>query len=334
MFKVFKKLKNKFWIKIVVLSRGKKMYSFIYKSYWNYLFNNYEISQSIDNKYYTAQPNLGAGIGHQMANWISGYWFANQLGLKFAHSTFSNQKWENFLGFGLGEANVLDLINMGYKKVRLPLFNEFNLKEVGLQKKIIDSYKNQKIIFVAEQDQGYKDQFGVRNIIKTKFNDSPSRFNDILIYNKNSFNIALHVRRTVIVDNKVIIEDDAAKSLRWLSNDYYEKVLKQVVENLKLNRPISIYIFSTSKADEFQEFSKYGDVHYCSDMDEYSTFLHLIKADLLITSKSSFSYKPALMIDSFKICPRNFWHSYPKEKHWILAENDGSFNVSLLNKIN
>ena len=155
----------------------------------------------------------------------------------------------------------------------------------------------------------------------------------IVIYNNNNFNIAIHVRRTVVIDNKVIVEDEAAKSLRWLSNDYYEKVLKQVVENLKLNRSISIYIFSTSKADEFQEFSKFGDVHYCSDMDEYSSFLHLIKADLLITSKSSFSYKPALINDSFKICPRNFWHSYPSSDQWILAENDGSINVSFLNRI-
>jgi hypothetical protein len=272
--------------------------------------------------YYSARPNPDAGIGHQMANWIAGYWFSKEFGLKFAHIPFSNNKWDTFLGFGLGESKVSELIKLGYKKVRLPLFDEFNVEEFELQKKIISSYTNQKVVFIAEQDQGYKDQFGVRNIIKTKFNDSLSRFNDILIYNKNSFNIALHVRRTVIIDNKLIIEDDAAKSLRWLSNDYYEKVLKQVVENLTVSRHICIYIFSTGKADEFQEFSKFGDVHYCFEMDEYSSFLHLIKADLLITSKSSFSYKPALINDSFKICPRNFWHSYPAEKQWILAEND------------
>ncbi len=333
MLKIFPKINRKFWYLLISFFKNKRIYPYLYKSYWYFLFNKNNVNQKQAN-YYSARPNPGAGIGHQMANWIAGYWFANKLGLNFAHSTFSNQKWETFLGFGHGEANVLDLINVGYKKVRLPLFDEFNLKEVDLQKKIIDSYKSQKVVFVAEQDQGYRDQFGVSEIIKLKFNIAPSRIKDILIYNNNNFNIAIHVRRTVIIDNKEIIENDAAKSMRWLSNDYYEKVLKQVVNNLKLNQPISIYIFSTSKADEFNEFSKYGDIHFCNDMDEYSTFLHLIKADLLITSKSSFSYKPALVNDSFKICPRNFWHGYPSDKQWILAENDGSFDISLLNQIN
>ena len=326
------KVKNKSWSKIVFLSRNKTYYLFLYKSYWHYLFNKKEQVQTYVT-YYSARPNLGAGIGHQMANWIAGYWFAKQFRLNYAYSSFSNQKWEDFLGFGANEFNVIELRKMGYKKVILPLFDEFNVEEVELQKKIISSYTNQKVVFIAEQDQGYKDQFGVSEIIKIKFNNAPSRIIDILIYNKNNFNIAIHVRRTVIIDNKEIIENDAAKSMRWLSNDYYEKVLKQVVENLKLFRSISIYIFSTSKADEFQEFSKYGDVHYCSDMDEYSTFLHLIKSDLLITSKSSFSYKPALMNNGIKICPRNFWHGYPADNQWILAENDGNFDISLLNEI-
>ena len=28
-----------------------------------------------DNQYFAAIPNRGAGIGHQLANWIAGYWF-------------------------------------------------------------------------------------------------------------------------------------------------------------------------------------------------------------------------------------------------------------------
>ena len=328
----FIKVKSKLWSNLVYYTRYKGVYSFIYRSYWHYLFNKNNQVQIYVN-YYSARPNHGAGIGHQMANWIAGYWFAKQFGLKFAHSPFSNQKWDDFLGFGFDNYKVSNLLDMGYIKVLLPLFNEFNEKEVNLQKQIIGSYKNKKVVFIAEQDQGYRDQFGVSEIIKIKFNNAPSRINDILLYDKAKFNIAIHVRRTVIIDNKIILEDDSAKALRWLSNDYYEKVLIQVVENLKLTIPICIYVFSTGKADDFKEFSKYGDVHFCSDMDEYSTFLHLIKSDLLITSKSSFSYKPALMNDNYKICPRNFWHNYPSDNKWILAENDGKFDISLLNQI-
>ena len=44
-----------------------------------------------------------------------------------------------------------------------------------------------------------------------------------------------------------------------------------------------------------------------------------------ITSKSSFSYKPALLNkNGIKVCPRNFWHGYPDTKDWIMCDNDGN----------
>ena len=128
------KLQNYIWYKIVSLFFRNFFYPFIYKSFWYYLFHKHVPEQSISNNFYSARPNSGAGIGHQMANWISGYWFAKQFGLQYAHSPFSNLKWEDFLGFGANEFKVLELRKMGYKKVMLPLFDEFNLKEVDLQK--------------------------------------------------------------------------------------------------------------------------------------------------------------------------------------------------------
>jgi hypothetical protein len=330
--KYIDKVKNKLWNKSVSVTRDKKIYPYLYKSYWHHLLQKKDGAES-GNSYYAARPNPAAGVGHQLANWIAGYWFAKQFGLAFAHIPFSNEKWEDFLGFGVNEAKMTTLLANGFKKVKLPLFDEYNNEEVALQKKIIASYANQKVVFVAEQDQYYKDQYGIIDAITDKFNTAPARLNEKILYDSSRFNIAVHVRRTVIIDNKVILEDEAARAMRWLSNDYYEKVLKQVIKNLSIAKPISIYIFSTGRPEEFAEFSKYGDVNFCSDMDEYASFLHLIRADLLITSKSSFSYKPALMNDAIKVCPRNFWHSYPNSKDWILVENDGHFDVSQLAQI-
>jgi len=44
----------------------------------------------------------------------------------------------------------------------------------------------------------------------------------------------------------------------------------------------------------------------------------------LITSKSSFSYKAALLNNGLKICPKNFWHGYPSTNDFILVEEDGT----------
>lgn len=326
------KIKHRLWYKFVAFSRNNTMYPYLYRSFWHY-----KLSKTTPGKnttcFYSACPNRGAGIGHQMANWIAGYWFAKQFNLEFAHIPFSTQKWETFLGFGEKVEKVSDLNLNGYKIRKLPLFNEENQSELELTKAIIRSYSGENVVFIAEQDQGYKDQYGVMADIKRKFNESKSRQYDKIIYDPTHFNIAVHVRRTVIIGNKVILEDDAAKALRWLSNDYYEKVLKKVVENIQVSKPISIYLFSTGRPGEFAEFSKYGDVHFCSDMDEYASFLHLIRADLLITSKSSFSYKPALLSDGIKVCPRNFWHSYPDSKDWILVENNGTFDTNNLKNL-
>jgi hypothetical protein len=328
---IIEKIKIKLYNKLLRFIKNTNIYPYIYKSYWHYLFNKGSNDVKDSTCFFGARPNPGAGIGHQLANWIAGYWFAKQFELKFVHLPFSTSKWENFLGFGEGEANIKDLKRVGYKTRKLPLFKEDSNLELSRVKAIIRSYSGKKIIFIAEQDQFYKDQYGIMDELKYKFNHALSRKFDKIVYDPNYFNIAVHVRRTVIIDGKIIVEDEAAQSLRWLSNNYYEKVLQQVVQNIKIAKPLNIYIFSTGDAQEFVEFSKYGHVRFCSDMDEYTSFLHLIRADLLITSKSSFSYKPALINDSFKICPRNFWHSYPSyDKKWILAENDGTFDIRKL----
>ena len=66
-----------------------------------------------------------------------------------------------------------------------------------------------------------------------------------------------------------------------------------------------------------------GDVELCLDMSATDSFLHMIRADMLLTSRSSFSYKPALLSDGIRICPKNFWHDYPDDKKWILVADDG-----------
>ena len=322
------KIQHKLWSKVVKYSRNTAIYPYIYRSYWHYLFHN-KATKGNTTCYYSARPNPGAGIGHQMANWIAGYWFARQLNLKFAHIPFSTKQWDDFLGFGYGETQATDLKKQGYKIRKLPLFNEKNDKEVRLNKLIIQSYAGEHVVFVAEQDQFYRNQFGVMADIQKKFYNAPARQNDRLIYSPDNFNIAIHVRRGDIMADPT----NPNLAMRYLSNDYFEKVLRQVVENIKTEKPLHIYFFSQGKPEDYPEFANYPNLHWCLDMDAQSSFLHFVYADLLITSKSSFSYKPALLNKGIKVCPKNFWHGYPNSNEWILVENDGSFDITLLNDI-
>lgn len=319
-----KRVKNRIWNSIVSKLRKKKYYQQIYGSYWHVRWNQDKFPNSSLN-YYAAIPNPGAGIGHQMANWIAGYWFSQKFGLHFAHSPFLKANWDFFLGFGQGEKKIDELISKGYKKVRLPLFDEENLAEIELQQKIIRSYSHKKVVFVAEQDQFYRDQFGVLDTLVKKFHSAPARNGNKLIFDATSYNIAIHVRRGDIVLGKETKNDNLL--MRWQENDYFENVLKKLLQNLETPKPIAIYLFSQGIESDFPEFTHLRNLHFCLDMNAQDSFLHMVYADCLITSKSSFSYKPALLNKGTKVCPKDFWHGYPKTKDWMIAQEDGTIET-------
>ena len=319
------KARRRFRSKIVTLFRGRPCYPKLYRSYWHCRFSA-PVSHGTADQYYAAVPHRGAGIGHQLANWIAGYWFARQLGLRFAHTPFASPTWEHFLGFGDGETKVSQLLDQGYKRVRLPLFDEFNAREVELQRQIIASYGRNRVVFVAEQDQFYRDQFGVMDDLKRKFHGAPARQADHLIYSPEQFNIAVHVRRGDIAG--AAAKKNANLQMRWQDAGYFVRVLTAIGGNLQTSKPVVIHLFSQGTPDEFQEFKQFRNLRLCLDMSAQESFLHMVRADLLITSKSGFSYKPALLSNGIKICPRTFWHGYPQSPDWILAEEDGTLPLS------
>ncbi|WP_289037004.1 hypothetical protein [uncultured Zobellia sp.] len=274
--------------------------------------------------YFSARPNPGAGIGHQMANWIAGYWWAKQFNLKFAHIPFSTDKWDTFLGFGEQEITVADLVSKGVKKRKLPLFDEGKPDQIALIKRIIESYSGKNMVFVCEQDQFYRDQFGVAGDIQKKFYGAAARKNDQLIYDKTYFNIAIHVRRGDIMTDP----NNPNLQMRYLANDYFEKVLTQVLEMVETEKPKHIYFFSQGAPNDYPEFAKFDNLHWCLDMGAQESFLHMVYADVLITSKSSFSYKPALLNKNIKVCPKKFWHGYPNTKDWVMVDNKGQLNLN------
>ena len=322
------KISRRLWREVRNRLSG-NLYLLSFKSYWHYLFHKSNCTNECGQLYYTAQPNQGAGIGHQIANWLAGYHYAKLFDLKFAHLPFSTNSWDDFLGLGNNETKAKDLMKIGYKLVRLPIFHCGNDKEIDLNASIISSYGNCKIIFLASQDQFLRDLQIEIPCIKEKFFSAPARKNDKIIYDKNNFNIAIHVRRGDIMTNP----DDPGLAMRYLCNDYYYKILKQVIGCLNTKKTIHIYFFSQGTPEDYPEFKEFNNMHWCLDMNAQQTFLHFVYADLLITSKSSFSYKPALINNGIKVCPRNFWHGYPDSKEWVLCENNGIINNMELLKL-
>ena len=312
------KLKLKIRNKLLIQKDGKSRI-WLYPTYWHQKFFRGQENQNT--VYFGSCPNIGAGIGHQIANWISGYWFAKKFDVQFVHVPFSAEKWEKFLGFYQDDKVISELKKSGYRIRRLPLFDEKSEKEVKVVKKIIDSYQGKQVILLTEQDQCYHDQYGVKEEIKSKFYSAPTRQGEKLIFQKDAFNIAIHVRRGDIVQQEG--ENNPNLTMRFQGNKYFVNALKTAMDYFQNESNIHIYLFSQGKPEDYLEFSHIPNLHLCLDMGAQDSFLHMVYADALITSKSSFSYKPALLNRGIKFCPEKFWHGYPKSEDWILLNENG-----------
>lgn len=328
--KITNKVNSKLWSILVNRTKNTPLYNYIYPSYWHYLFNKRKKVSNVDNLYYAAWPNQGAGLGHQLDVWCSGPFIARDWGLKFAYLPFSKGRWDKFLGFGEGEIHVSELKEKRFKVRKLPLFDVNNDRSIDFNKKIISSYSGSKVVFIAEVDQPYIYTVEEKaNFIKKKFLSATSRANDLIILDKSNYNICIHIRRGDIMSDPT----NQNLTMRYLSNGYYDKVLQQVLKILKVEKPIHIYIFSQGKPQDFPELNKYDNLHWCFDVSAQNSFANMVYSDMIITSKSSFSYDPALMNDGIKLSPKSFWGHYPKSKEWILCEDDGSFDNCALREI-
>ena len=142
-----------------------------------------------------------------------------------------------------------------------------------------------------------------------------------MIYDNNNFNIAVHIRRGDIVQN--LNEQNNNITMRFQDNAYFINALKMALDYCKDKGNIHIYLFSQGTESEFLEFKEFQNVHFCLDRGAQESFLHMVYADALITSKSSFSYKPALLNRGIKFVPKDFWHGYHQNKNWIFLDDKG-----------
>lgn len=53
----------------------------------------------------------------------------------------------------------------------------------------------------------------------------------------------------------------------------------------------------------------------------------MLNSNILVLSKSSFSYNAAILSTNKKICPPGFWHSYSDSPNYILADVHGNFKL-------
>ena len=109
---------------------------------------------------------------------------------------------------------------------------------------------------------------------------------------------------------------------RWLDEAYYLTIHNELLEMFP-KKHLLFYVFTQGKHEDFPTLSKQENVVFPEGIAEKETFLAFARSDILVLSRSSFSYKAALLNKGLKICPPGFWHGYPDQPDWLVADSFG-----------
>lgn len=130
-----------------------------------------------------------------------------------------------------------------------------------------------------------------------------------LLFDENILNVAIHVRRGDIKKGSYTRRFTSAKKLK--------QVIQQI-ESVIGSNEYQISIFCEEKQSDLEEL-KSERIRNIYHLDIFDVLDHLIHADLLVTSKSTVSYIPALASKGI-IIYEPFWHQPLAD--WLDMEKD------------
>ena len=169
-----------------------------------------------------------------------------------------------------------------------------------------------------------KSMLNIKNVFKQN--------KDLNIFDKDFINITIHIRRPSIHKNIDIPEhfcdikeynpEDKNKinhiyNTRISEDDYFLKIINSLRVEYK-DKKIKFHICSEGELSQFQNFINDDTIFYLNKPLDF-TYILMILADILVISKSSFSYPAALLSDGIIYYPSTFWHK-PSSK-WKIVES-------------
>jgi len=135
-------------------------------------------------------------------------------------------------------------------------------------------------------------------------------------YNNVDKNIAIHIRRGDV--------SPYSNNNRYVDLSYYQNIINKLADKYKNGKFFIFTEISNNNKEEFENFIKKNkndniNIKLMADLDILLTLEYLIKADVLVMSKSSFSYIAGLYNNN-EVYYMDFWHS--KLDRWNSIELD------------
>lgn len=251
------------------------------------------------------------GVGMQAMARISGINFAQAFGATYVDSPFARldhaptdqqdwcSAWENCLNLGEGEEV------RGDSNYVVVSYADYLLKGVPITENTILRFQ-QCYWLHRHYPNSLND---ISELLRTKFKLPPNtRARDRVV-------VAVHVRRGDV--------GNARNSIRFTPNDAIVRAiqsLRSILDGLGVTATFEVH--SQGRPSDFEEFSRLGcELHL--DSEAIWTMGKLAGSDILIMSKSSFSYVAALINRGVKIYEPTF---NPPLSSWIVRQSDGSFD--------
>lgn len=243
--------------------------------------------------------------------------FAKKFNLIYLHTPLGNV--EHFKG-ERGEWSKAweSLFSLGYDEIGIDSIDH-SVYESKYAKYPVLIRKKKGTIYRVSNCHSYTDQIAseYKSLLKglnVKYSlNNKKEKNDL-------FKICLHIRRGDVGVNNI-------NAFRYTDNQFLItklRKIKSVLDSKKIKH--KIYIFSEGYLSDFKDFDFFNPIFKLNE-DEFETFNSLVKADLLIMAKSSFSYMAALLNDGI-VFYESFWHKPLKE--WIDIKEENNF-ASVLN---
>lgn len=285
-------------------------------------------------------------LGHRFKDQFTGKIASRLWDLVYVHyplpdDVHKEYRWEPFLGFGDNEYQFgqLDLSCFKIVKIEETAWCGSDLSKVDA---IIKAHPEDHTLFVFTEsarilleqlDKNLRD--GLTNELRQKYFNRRKASPVKNYFDSTKLNVALHVRRGEDV------APGTPANWRATSDAYYHGVIEHIKKALP-KRDIHFHLYSEGPPEIFESYKNINNLflHFSAwpprdFQDLFDAFDHMIRADILVTATSEFSYLLSHMNPNITITlPVQRVCELPLEDRHIKSKEDGSFDYELLRRLN
>jgi hypothetical protein len=230
------------------------------------------------------------GFGAQFQTMIYCILIAETSGKKYIHTPIKSMEhnYENDPEFINKIENLMNLKN-NYECIKNP--HDVKNCEIFTPHHLIELFESNINFYLNSES--------LKNI-KTIFWKNKNRN----FFNNDKINVAVHIRRRNIHDNRIDGTDT--------NTEYYFNIINIIKEKyINNNKSLLFHIYSQNDISDYDNFDK-TDIQFHLNENIFDSFIGMVAADILVTSRSSLSYTAAILSDG-EIYYQQFWHP-PGEK--------------------